>query len=116
SLAASFADGFRCLGRGLLRLAVYLLKRPFHLLCLTLDLRFHITGRSSESFLHLSTNVFGSPAEAIFIHGHSPPEFKVKPASARSVVRRRDCRLQTIATIVTTRNSPASIAAAISAP
>jgi len=71
SLAASFADGFRCLGRGLLRLAVHLLQRTFHLPCLTLDLRFHITGRSSESFFHLSANAFGSPAEAIFIHGHS---------------------------------------------
>src|SRR5205823_826989 len=82
SLAASFADRFRCVGGGLLRLAVYFLQRPFHLPCLTLDLRFHITGRSPESFLHLSTNVFGSPAETIFIHGHSPPEFKVKPAAA----------------------------------
>src|SRR5262245_18686065 len=79
-LAASFADGFRGVGRGLLGLAVHLLQRTFHLPCLTLELRLHITSRSSESFLHLSANVFGSPAEAIFIHEHGPPH--TSPATA----------------------------------
>src|SRR6266481_4078776 len=73
-LAGAFADGFRGSGRRFLRLSVDILQSTLRLLCLALELRFHVAGGSSESFFDLATKVLGVTGKAIFIHGRIPSE------------------------------------------
>src|SRR6266446_8594420 len=73
-LAGAFADGFRGGSRRFLRLSVDILQSTLRLLCLALELRFHVAGGSSESFFDLATKVLGVTGKAIFIHGRIPSE------------------------------------------
>src|SRR5262245_43591775 len=75
-LAGTFADGFRGVGRRLLRLSIDILQRTLHLLGLALQLGLYVAGRASESLFHLAAKVFGVAGKAIFIHGRSPSEIR----------------------------------------
>src|SRR5215471_19017892 len=57
-LAGGFADG---VGRSRRRL-----------LCLALELGFHVAGCASESLFHLVAKVLGVAGQAIFVHGRIP--------------------------------------------
>jgi hypothetical protein len=72
--AGTFADHFRGVGRGLLRLTVEVLQGTFHLFFLSLDLSLHVTGRSSESLLHFPANALGAAGKPIVSHEHNPAE------------------------------------------
>src|SRR5262245_27387257 len=75
-LVGTFADGFRGVGRRLLRLSVDILQRTLHLLGLALQLGLYVAGRSSKSLFHLAAKVFGVAGKTIFIHGRSPSEIR----------------------------------------
>src|SRR5262245_52267062 len=75
-LAGTFADGFRGVGRLLLRLSIDILQRTLHLLGLALQLGLYVAGRASESLFHLAAKVLGVAGKAIFIHGRSPSEIR----------------------------------------
>src|ERR1700745_2894228 len=71
-LAGGFADGVRRRRCRLLRLSVDVLQSPLRLLCLSLQLGFHVAGRASESLFHLAAKVLGVTGQAIFVHGRNP--------------------------------------------
>src|SRR5215472_15968960 len=89
-LAGTFADGFRGVGRRLLRLSIDILQRTLHLLGLALQLGLYVAGRASESFFHLAAKVLGVAGKAIFIHGRSPSGRS--PSEIRNVNGRGGCR------------------------
>src|SRR5215470_9394580 len=84
-LAGAFADGFRGVGRRLLRLSVDILQRALHLLGLALQLGFYVAGRASESLFHLAAKVLGVAGKAIFIHGRRPSEIRKRQRPGRVV-------------------------------
>src|SRR5258708_39971533 len=71
-LAGSFADGVGRSRRRVLRLSVDILQSTFRLLCLALELGFHVAGCASESLFHLAAKVLGIAGQAIFVHGRIP--------------------------------------------
>src|SRR5262249_25650887 len=73
--ACAFADPFRGVGRGFLRLPIKILKRTFRLPRPLLPPHLQVTGRASESLFNLIANFLGGPRNAIVSHGH-PPEIR----------------------------------------
>src|SRR6516162_8433615 len=71
-LAGGFADGVRRGRCRFLRLSVDVLQSALRLLCLPLQLGFHVAGRASESLFHLAAKVLGVAGQAIFVHGRNP--------------------------------------------
>jgi hypothetical protein len=93
-LAGAFADRFRGGSRRFLRLSVDILQSTLRLLCLALELRFHVAGGSSESFFDLAPKVLGVTGKAIFIHGRIPSEiYNFNGGSGRRFpVRHQKCQ------------------------
>src|SRR6516225_3701350 len=71
-LAGGFADGVGRGRRRVLRLSVDILQSTFRLLCLALELGFHVAGCASESLFHLAAKILGVAGQAIFVHGRIP--------------------------------------------
>jgi hypothetical protein len=67
SLAGTVANGFRGTGGCVFGLTVKILHGPFHLLCLAMELAFHVSGSPPISFLDLTAKVFGGTGQPIFI-------------------------------------------------
>src|SRR5258708_23199193 len=71
-LAGGLADGVGRSRRRVLCLSVDILQSTFRLLCLALELGFHVAGCASESLFHLAAKVLGVAGQAIFVHGRIP--------------------------------------------
>src|SRR5258708_19668463 len=71
-LAGGFADGVGRSRRRVLCLSVDILQSTFRLLCLALELGFHVAGCASESLFHLAAKVLGVAGQPIFFLGLIP--------------------------------------------
>src|SRR5262249_33347423 len=68
-LVDALIDRLRGAGGGVFGLPVEVLERAFGLLRLALQLRPHVSGRASETFLYLAAELLGAAGQPIFVHG-----------------------------------------------